>query len=506
VVARGDKQVSRIAQFFSNRRAVSVPGSKDALFEPEIERMTTPVPKVLWIELTSKCPFRCVFCTRQVRWGAGRDLDFGLYRSLIEQLEEPEFIGLNYSGESIHYPRLIDAIKLACSTGAYTELVTALASAPEAIVRQIVESDLDRLAISIHTLDEKQYQDIYGFSSLGGLKRRIDDVIALKTKLQKKTPKLDFCFVAMSQNLSQLLPVCRYAMEIGASEIFIHPIIGRHPVPYDFSRELHSNKLTADFKGSLRHAVAESRTACPQLPITILNADLDLNPLLGPIPQYYAPPLPPGAQIHTCDQSPFESVHILANGDVVVCEAHDEKALGNLRSASMRQIWHGDLYREFRRKYITGMNSLCRECVWKTAYQPTLWKSQIHASEGFSPQLTRGWWNEPGAAVIWSKKKSVAEFSLKSQIRRFRISGMLPNDPVSNSNVLEIFLGENRVASIVNTTSRFLAFDREFSLASAAGNRVVLEFDTKQVFRPSRHSDSADCRDLGFALQHLELR
>src|SRR5213593_40319 len=232
-----------LTRLFSNRRKALAQISEPPLFEPDTVRMVTPTPKILWIELTSKCPFKCVFCTREVRWGAGRNLDFDVYRSLIHQLEEPEFIGLNYSGESIHYPHLMEAINLACATGAFTELVTALSSARKSLVQQIVESDLDRLAVSIHTLDEQQYRDIYGFESLTSLKKRIDDVVDLKIRLNKTTPKLDFCFVAMSQNLDQLRPIGRYAMEVGAAELFIHPVIGRHPVPYDFSRELHSNKL-----------------------------------------------------------------------------------------------------------------------------------------------------------------------------------------------------------------------------------------------------------------------
>ena len=468
--------------------------------------MVTSAPKILWIELTSKCPFKCVFCTREVRWGAGRNLDFEVYRSLIEQLEEPEFIGLNYSGESIHYPRLMEAITIACATGAYTELVTALSSAPETLVRQIIESDLDRLAVSIHTLDEKQYQDIYGFGSLRALKKRIDDVIQLKIRLKKNTPKLDFCFVAMSQNLDQLLPVSRYAMEAGASEIFVHPVIGRHPVPYDFSRELNSNKLTTEFKESLRRVLAKTRAACPSLPITVLNADLDVNPVLRPVPHYYAPSLPAGGRIHTCDQSPFESVHVLANGDVVVCEVHDEMALGNLHSAGLHEIWHNDHYRRFRREYVAGMNPACRDCVWKAAYKPDPWKSRIDASEGLTPQLTRGWWVEPGAAAIWSKKRSIAELRVDSPARQLRVAGILPHDPVTHSNLLVISAGGNVVATIPNPTWQFLQFDRTFPLATAAGNPVLFEFATSHVFRPSAHSDSADSRDLGFALQRLELR
>jgi len=29
-------------------------------------------PRTLWVELTSKCPFDCIFCSRQLRRGAGQ--------------------------------------------------------------------------------------------------------------------------------------------------------------------------------------------------------------------------------------------------------------------------------------------------------------------------------------------------------------------------------------------------------------------------------------------------
>src|SRR4029079_10754364 len=68
-----------------------------------------PLPRVLWIELTSRCPFDCVFCSRKLLRGAGRHMDFALYGSLIAQLREPDIIRLNYSGESAHYPKLVEA-------------------------------------------------------------------------------------------------------------------------------------------------------------------------------------------------------------------------------------------------------------------------------------------------------------------------------------------------------------------------------------------------------------
>src|SRR5436309_13150611 len=122
-------------RLFSNRRGSMSKRPEGALFEPDIGQMVTPLPTMLWIELTSRCPFKCIFFTREVRCNAGRNLDFDVYRSLIGQLDQPDFIGLNYSAESIHYPHLMEAIRLACATGAYNALLPAPSPAPAELVR-----------------------------------------------------------------------------------------------------------------------------------------------------------------------------------------------------------------------------------------------------------------------------------------------------------------------------------------------------------------------------------
>lgn len=371
-----------------------------AEFRVDPVSITTRTPKVLWIELTSKCPFDCIFCTRKTRFGAGQHLDFEIYRSVMRELESPDFIGLNYSGESIYYPQLLEAIALANATGATTELVTAFSSISKKLLAALVASGLDRLAVSLHTMDPEQYKHIYRLSTIELLKERVDDFFRLRKQRAVEKPRLDFCFVAMHENLGQLIEVARYAQQVGAAEVFVHPIIGRHLVPYDFSKELSSNRLSDSFKADLRAAVASARAAVPAVPVTVLNPDLDPSPRLTAVPAYFAPRLPANARIHTCDQSPLESVHILANANVVVCEVHDEVPLGNLRSHTLREIWHSEAYREFRRKYVSAEIPECRACVWKMAYRPPPWKSALCASEGMSPQLLRGWYSGDGGSVV----------------------------------------------------------------------------------------------------------
>src|SRR5688500_833187 len=95
--------------------------------DAEASLRTSPLPTILWIELTSRSPFDCVFCSRRLLRGKGMHMDFAVYARLIAQLRDPQVIRLNYSGESAHYPHLVESCRLAAETGATVELVTALA-------------------------------------------------------------------------------------------------------------------------------------------------------------------------------------------------------------------------------------------------------------------------------------------------------------------------------------------------------------------------------------------
>jgi len=475
------------------------------LFSPDPARISAPVPSVLWIELTSKCPYDCVFCSRRSRFGNGRHMDFDLYKSILQQLDSPAFIGLNYSGESIYYPHLLEGIDLAADSGAATELVTAFSSISPRLLRGIVERRLDRLAVSLHTMDDIQYQRLYQFSSLDLLKKRIDEFLEFRQSRGSNSPRLDFCFVALDQNLGQLPKVAAYAKQVGVREIFIHPVIGRHPLPHEFPEELVGTRLADSFKANLRSAVAQTRAQFREITLTVLNADIEPNPVLSQVPRYFGPALPTGARIHSCDQNPWETVHILAGGDVVVCEVQDEIVLGNLQRQTLREIWQGERYLQFRKSYLAGLAPPCRECPWKSAYIPSPWESAISAADGASPQLLRGWYAEPNSRIAWSKKESMAVLKPVRRARIIRVAGILPHSPRTGRNVLEVECNDVLLGRITNTGSSFLSFDSSFDLSRPLLEPAYLRFTTENLFRPIAEGVNEDTRDLGFALSRVEV-
>ena len=199
--------------------------------------LAATTPRILWVELTSKCPFDCVFCSRKSRRGSGEHMPFPLFESLVRQVDGPRRFLLNYSGESTVYPELIPAIRLARSTGAAVELVSVLASAPDALLEPLASSGLTRLTVSIHAADSASFDGIYRYSSFETLRARLVRFVEL-CRTVPRPPVVDIAFVAMQRNLGALTAVAELAGGLGLHAVSVFPVIRRDEIPVEFPEEL----------------------------------------------------------------------------------------------------------------------------------------------------------------------------------------------------------------------------------------------------------------------------
>ncbi len=461
-------------------------------------------PRTLWVELTSKCPFDCVFCSRKTLRGAGEHLPYRLFESLVRQVSSPRIFRLNYSGESTVYPELISAIRLARSAGAFVELVTALASAPDVLLEELAASGLNRLTVSIHTTDRDEYEAIYRYGSWEALRSRLERFTGL-CREQDRPPILDFAFVAMDRNLAALDGVAGLAESMGVRAISIFPVIRRDPIPLPFSGELTVfGEPRGDFVERVRMATDRAGQDHPRVALAIANSLFDRpaeERCLGAVPRAYPGTLPPGARIHSCEQNPWETAHVLSNGDVVACEVLDREPLGNLARQSLEEIWGGEAYRLFRRRYHLGEVAACRACPWKSAYVPGPLESEILAARGNSAQLLHGW-HDPSKndRHIWSSQEAAAVLAPQGASAVVHVSGMLPPGPKGCENELTVLLNGAPIGQVVNAGGENLPFGLDFQAEGDPSQPWPIGFRTRHVYCPSDAGAGGDQRDLGFAL------
>lgn len=432
-------------------------------------------PAVVWIELTSKCPLRCVFCSRENLRGEGEHMDIAMLESLLSSLDCPEIIRLNYSGESANYPWLIEAIaRTKAVTRAHVEMVTSLVSMPMETIRRLAGSGIDRVSISLHSLDQKRFPILYGGGALESFERRLECLLQA-VRYESRPPAIDFAVVAMHSNVTELPAIASLAAKSGASSLSIHPVIARPGVPPLFAIETGAEgRLTGAFRIALDSNVKAARDANPGVRIGVAR--------------------PPDFGCHrgafTCEQNPFETVHLLSNGDVVACEVMDRRAIGNLRSSTLRDIWQGSEYREFRDRYANGGVPECANCIFRTP-----------VTETGAVRTSWGWHGRDEGGTLWSRTTSSFECERNGQTSLV-LSGLLPSGP--QSNCVEFLRDGQRIAFVRNKGNQSLPFRIELSLDdSAPTNRFVARVE--HGFSPWRRGLSNDTRELGFALFSAEL-
>lgn len=437
--------------------------------------MARPGPAVIWIELTSKCPLRCVFCSRENLRGEGEHMNLAMLESVLSSLDCPEIIRLNYSGESANYPWLIEAItKTKAETRAQVEMVTSLVSMPMETIRRLPGSGIDRVSISLHSLDQKAFPILYGGGALESFERRLESLLQLARR-ESRPPTIDFAVVAMDSNVAELPAIASLAAGSGASLLSVHPVIRRPGVPPKFDIEADPDgTLTEGFQSALDSNVTAARDANPGVRISVAR--------------------PPDSGHHrgafTCEQNPFETVHVLSNGDVVACEVIDRKPIGNLRSSTLHQIWEGPEYRDFRDRYAKNEIPECAACIFRTAVM-----------EIGAVRTSWGWHERDDSGTLWSRIMS--SFECEPNGRTFLVlKGLLPGGPHFNN--VEFLRDGQRIAWVPNESDQSLPFQVELALDhSAPTNRFVARVE--HGFSPWRRGLSNDTRELGFALFSAEL-
>jgi radical SAM protein with 4Fe4S-binding SPASM domain len=432
-------------------------------------------PAVIWIELTSKCPLRCVFCSRENLRGEGEHMNMAMFESLLSSLDRPEIVRLNYSGESANYPWLIEAIaETKAITGAHVEMVTSLVSMPMETIRRLAGSGIDRVSISLHSLDRKRFPILYGGGALESFEQRLKCLLQA-VRHESRPPAIDFAVVAMDSNVAELPAIVALAAQSGASSLSIHPVISRPGVPDRFDIETgEEGRLTGAFQTALDSSVKAARDGNPGVRVGVAR--------------------PPDFGHHggafTCEQNPFETVHILSNGDVVPCEVMDRKAIGNLRSSTLRDIWQGPEYRDFRGRYARNEIPECASCIFRTP-----------VTEMGAVRTSWGWHERDESGALWSRTTSSFECEGNGQTSLV-LSGLLPSGPPSNC--VEFLRDGQRIAVVRNKGDQSQPFRVELRRDdSEQTNRFVARVE--HGFSPWRRGLSNDARELGFALFSAEL-
>lgn len=274
----------------------------------------SPCPLHVDIEITNACNLRCCMCERNMMKRKVGYMDFGLFRSIIDQCAEFDIysVKLNLWGESVLHPDFFKMIEYAKGRGVHTQFNTNATFVTADVIKRLISSGLDRITISVESVMKEMYEDIRKGAEFPAISKNIEDFIRLKPVGQR--PYLTLQFINMKKNRD-----------------YIEGFVGKFRDRVDFISVTNISATSGD-------------------PEILKESTIDYSPL---------PKIP-------CSEL-WHRLSVFWNGDVTACCNDYEGFLkiGSIKGKSLKELWHSkemDAIRE-KHKKLDFSGLICEVCT-----------------------------------------------------------------------------------------------------------------------------------------------
>lgn len=182
----------------------------------------------VYIEPTDFCNLDCVTCIRNV-WteelGRMSDETFEHILHDLELINPRPVVFFGGLGEPLFHPRTLEWVSEVKSLGCQVELITNGTMLTERKTRQLIESGLDVLWVSIDGATPESYADVRLGAALPGVIANLARFRKIRPGGHRPHPELGIAFVAMKRNIHELGELIKIARRVGANRFSVSNVL-----------------------------------------------------------------------------------------------------------------------------------------------------------------------------------------------------------------------------------------------------------------------------------------
>jgi len=301
-------------------------------------------PKIFGIYITEACNLRCNMCDIWKRVDIKNELTFEELIKLLDELKEMKIqvVGLS-GGEPLLKPRVFEFIKEAKKRGFIVHInsnATLIKNAEKA--KEIIESGLDSFTVSFDGLKEL-HDEIRNVP--GTFERAVSGIKILLEERKKKNAEMRIATstVIMKKNLYQIKELTLFLKDLGVDAIAFQPF---------------TTSLMDDERAKEEHTISnpEDINELKKLIGWLIKLKKETGIIgnsfafLKLTPDYFE-----NKKLPACFAGYF-NIDMDAKGNVYPCIGMP--SVGNIRDNTLREIWSGEKYKNFRKKVLPN----CQKC------------------------------------------------------------------------------------------------------------------------------------------------
>jgi MoaA/NifB/PqqE/SkfB family radical SAM enzyme len=307
-------------------------------------------PVCLYLETTNRCNLLCTTCPRTFEaLEPPADMSWDLFTSIVDQFPRIARVVLHGVGEPMMVPTLPRMIRYLKDRSSYVLFNTngTLLSPKRGL--ELIDAGLDELRVSLDAAEPKAFALVRGRDMFAQILRNLRRFSALQRERQAEMPKVSLWLTGLKETIGQLPAFVRLAHELGIGEVYLQRL-----VYFEAGQGLArgGSSLFEQMQESELVAIREAEELAGDLGISF-NASGATEPGTS-LKKTRA-----GQPWSLC-RRPWTLMYFTAHGRAIPCciapfsmRGYDSFTLGDATQQSLREIWNGPRYQDFRRALLS---------------------------------------------------------------------------------------------------------------------------------------------------------
>jgi MoaA/NifB/PqqE/SkfB family radical SAM enzyme len=307
-------------------------------------------PVCLYLETTNRCNLLCTTCPRTFEdLEPPADMSWELFTSIVDQFPRIARVVLHGVGEPMmvrDLPRMIRYLKDRGSHVLFNTNGTLLSPKRG---NELIESGLDELRVSLDAAEPEAFALVRGRDMFAQIVRNLRRFTTLQREQGVLKPKVSLWLTGLRETIGQLPTFIRLAQELEIGEVYLQRL-----VYFDEGQGLArgQSSLFEQMQESELAAIREAEALAADLGIAF-NASGATEPETSLKKKG-------GDQPWSLCRRPWTLMYFTAHGRAIPCcvapfsmRGYDSFTLGNATQQSLREIWNGPRYQDFRRALLS---------------------------------------------------------------------------------------------------------------------------------------------------------
>jgi len=317
-------------------------------------------PVCLYLETTNRCNLLCETCPRTFEdLEPPANMSWELFTRIVDQFPHIARAVLHGVGEPMMVKTLPRMIRYLKDRGTYVLFNTNGTLLTERKGRELIAAGLDELRVSLDAAEPRAFLAVRGKNMFTRIVHNVQAFTSLQRAEGLDRPLVSLWLTGLKETIDQLPAFVRLAQQIGVAEIHLQRLVFT-PQAQGLARA--ESALFEKLEGEEPKRLAEAARLARELGIRF-NASGATEP--GTSLKRAAEDQP-----WSLCRRPWTLMYFTAHGRAIPCciapfsmRGYDGFTLGDATQQSLREIWNGPRYQDFRRALLSeAPPAACAAC------------------------------------------------------------------------------------------------------------------------------------------------